>query len=55
MSLFPKNVMHFVLFTNKIECERFKQDLSNKVVVLNVSKCPFISIQKCQENKGKSP
>ena len=39
MPLFPKNVVHFRFFTrvNEMECERSKQDLSNKVIVLNAT------------------
>ena len=35
MRLFSKNVMHFEFLTNEMECERGKQDFSNKVIVLN--------------------
>ena len=35
MPLFLKNIVHFGFFTNKMECERGKQDFSNKVIVLN--------------------
>ena len=39
MPLFPKNIMHFgFFFTNEMECERGKQDFSNKVIILNVSR-----------------
>ena len=37
MPLFPKNVVHFGFFTNEMECERCKQDFSNKVIVLNTT------------------
>ena len=37
MPLFPKNVVHFRFFTNEVECERGKQDFSNKVMVLNAT------------------
>ena len=33
MPLFPKNVVHFGFFTNKMECERGKQDFSKKMIV----------------------
>ena len=32
---FPKNFVHFGFFTNTMECERSKQDFTNKVIVLN--------------------
>ena len=35
MPLLSKNVVHFGCFTNDVECERGKQDLSNKVIILN--------------------
>ena len=37
MPLFPKNVMHFGFFTNEVECERGKQDFSNKVMILTAT------------------
>ena len=37
MPLLPKNIVNFGLFTNEMECERGKQDLSNKVIVLNAT------------------
>ena len=41
MALFSKNVVHFGFFTNEMECERGKQDFSNKVIVLNARKMSF--------------
>ena len=35
MPLNAKNVVHFGIFTNEMECERGKQEISNKVIVLN--------------------
>ena len=37
MPLFRKNVVHFLIFTNDMECESDKQDFSNKVIVLNAT------------------
>ena len=38
MPLFPKNVVRFgFFFTNKMKCERDKQDFSNKVIALNAT------------------
>ena len=37
MPLFPKIVVHFGFFTNEMECERSKQDFSNKVIVLTAT------------------
>ena len=37
MPLFLKNVVYFGVFTNEMECERDKQDCSNKVIVLNAT------------------
>ena len=35
--LFTKNVEHFGFFTNELECEKDRQDFSNKVIVLNAT------------------
>ena len=35
--LFPKNFVHFEHFTSKMECEKGKQNFSNKVIVLNAT------------------
>ena len=35
MPLFPKYVVHFGFLTYEMECERGKQDFSNKEIVLN--------------------
>ena len=37
MLLFIKNVVHFGFFTKDVECERGKQDFSNKVIVLKAT------------------
>ena len=37
MPLLPKNVVYFGFFTNEMECERGKQDFSNRVIVLNAT------------------
>ena len=37
MPLFLKNIVNFVFFTSKMECERGKQYFNNKVVVLNAT------------------
>ena len=52
MPLFPKNVI-FAFFTNKMECERGKQDFSNKVVVLNATSVLIFEYKNCQEDGFK--
>ena len=37
MPLFPKNFVYFGFSANEMECERSKQDFSNKVIVLNAT------------------
>ena len=36
-SLHIENVVHFGFFTNEMECERGKQDFSNKVITPNAT------------------
>ena len=37
MPLFHNNIVHFEFFANKMECERNKQDFSNKAIALNAT------------------
>ena len=37
MPLFSKHVVHYGFFANEMECERGKQDFSNKVIALNAT------------------
>ena len=51
MPLFPKNVIHFGVFTNEMECKRGKQDFSNKMIILNETS---VLIFQCKNATKKS-
>ena len=57
MPLFPKKVVLFKFFSKEMECETFKQDFSNKVIVLNRNRVGLLDVrpgfepQARQQNK----
>ena len=54
MPLFPKNVVHFGLFTNEMECERDKQDFNNKVIVLNATSVLIFQYKNARKTSFKN-
>ena len=54
MPLFPKNIMHFEFFTNEMECERGKQDFSNRGILLNATSAFILVFQHKMPGKRVS-
>ena len=54
LPLFPKNVVHFGFFTNEMDCERGKHDLSNKVIVLNAQVSSYFNTKMPEKGLSKN-
>ena len=53
MPLFPKNVVHFGVFTNDMECEKDKQDFSNKVIILTATRVLIFQYKNARKTSSK--
>ena len=51
---FSKNVVHFRVFTNEMECERGKQDFSNKMIVLNATSVLIFQYKNAKKSSFKN-
>ena len=51
--LFPKNVVHLGFFTNEMECERHKQDFSNKVIILEATSVLIFKYKNARKQVSK--
>ena len=53
MPLLSKNVVHFGVFTDELECGRGKQDCTNKVIVLNETSVLIFQYQNARKTSFK--